>query len=259
MTKTSLDAESLFRAGRQLTPPTGHKDLLRSRILQIETGVGLGSTAALAKASPLKLVVFKAGVFVLASSLVLAAFRLLQGDAAREEHSVTQAAPALVALAPSATSSALIEQAPHVSPEATADAHAIGALQTAKAASGLEENPSPSRLAGKASTLAARSFKRPAMPSADDLSAELELLKRAQEALTSGNAVAAISLLDQHAKQFPASRLAHERRATRIFALCALGDRAADGRTQARAFLADFPKSPLARRVRSACQLEPMQ
>ena len=87
---------------------------------------------------------------------------------------------------------------------------------------------------------------------ASSVSAELTLLRDAHAALQSGNAARAVALLDEHARRFPAGALGEERDAARIFALCALG-RASEARVASDRFLAGFPRSPHAARVRSSC------
>jgi hypothetical protein len=81
---------------------------------------------------------------------------------------------------------------------------------------------------------------------------ELRLLRRAQLALRSGDARHAMALLDQHAAQFPWSRLADAREVMRMDALCDLGARSL-AREKAEGFLAQHPGSPLSDRVRRIC------
>lgn len=88
------------------------------------------------------------------------------------------------------------------------------------------------------------------------LALELALLRSAQAALSAGNAASALQLLEDHAVQFPVTRLLQERRAARVLALCRLNRREQAAR-EGRAFLADFPKSPLAARVESTCSGAP--
>jgi hypothetical protein len=94
----------------------------------------------------------------------------------------------------------------------------------------------------------------PPAPSQQTLEEELPLLQSAQEALRLGDTDRALSLLDAHAKRFPAGALAEERRAAHALAACRKpGDPAA--RAEAQAFLRNSPSSPLVESVRKACSL----
>ncbi|HEY3664874.1 MAG TPA: hypothetical protein VGL19_02695 [Polyangiaceae bacterium] len=79
---------------------------------------------------------------------------------------------------------------------------------------------------------------------------EISGLSRAQQLLHAGNAAQALSALDQLTQQVPRGALMEERAATRALAQCALGR---SGST-ADAFIARYPKSVHAARVRSACE-----
>lgn len=89
----------------------------------------------------------------------------------------------------------------------------------------------------------------------DDLRGEQELLARGWTALAAGQADAAVRDAGEHARRFPAGVLAPERRALEAAATCV--DAPERGAELARAFLADHPRSPLARRVRDSCDLVP--
>ena len=93
-----------------------------------------------------------------------------------------------------------------------------------------------------------------AAPAADEstLERELLLLKQAKSALDQGDADKALGVLDQHEKTFPSGVLAEERGATRVLALCAAG-RTAEAKSSAKDFLARYPRSPSAVRVRASC------
>jgi len=80
------------------------------------------------------------------------------------------------------------------------------------------------------------------------------LLEAAQRELASGRAASALSLLDEHARRFPAGALSEERIAARVLSLCALGRHEA-ARQSANAFLAASPRSPLIPRLRGSCAL----
>jgi hypothetical protein len=90
----------------------------------------------------------------------------------------------------------------------------------------------------------------------DSVVEEAALLHAARGALAGGDAKAALALLDEHGARFPKGALVAERQAARVFALCALG-RSIEARRAASAFLAQNPRSPLAARVRDACEPPP--
>ncbi|MCA9713398.1 MAG: hypothetical protein KC468_01750, partial [Myxococcales bacterium] len=89
-------------------------------------------------------------------------------------------------------------------------------------------------------------------PATSSLAAETEALRRVRSELSRGEPARALELLDDHARRFPAGVLVEERAALRVVALCDAGRRA-DGRAAAGRFLARYPSSALAGRVRAAC------
>ncbi|MBC8072189.1 MAG: hypothetical protein IAG13_27965 [Deltaproteobacteria bacterium] len=64
--------------------------------------------------------------------------------------------------------------------------------------------------------------------------------------------LAALAVLDRHAREFPSGTLARERELLRAERLCALG-RVAEVRAIAARVLADGADDPLARRMRDVC------
>jgi len=88
-----------------------------------------------------------------------------------------------------------------------------------------------------------------AKPAADRLAEEVDILSRAQTEMHAGRFGGALTLLEQHARSFPRGTLAPERRAARVQALCALGQR-----TEADAELTRVaPGSLHEARAREAC------
>ncbi len=90
----------------------------------------------------------------------------------------------------------------------------------------------------------------------DPLVEEVAILSRATSALRAGKPAEGLRLLNEHQRKFPNGRLAEERRAARIQALCALGKR-----TEAEAELARLaqssPRSPHLARAQRACGFAP--
>lgn len=89
-------------------------------------------------------------------------------------------------------------------------------------------------------------------PAVDPGLAELQIITRARRALRKGDHAGALRLLERHAREFPAGTLAHERNASRLKALCALGERARAAKL-GREFAAASPASGLARQWREGC------
>ena len=104
-------------------------------------------------------------------------------------------------------------------------------------------------------TVATAATVAPAKASAkkSTLEEELLLMQQAQSALGSGQPGKALVLLDEHAARFPNGTLSEERAGARVLALCAL--HRGDAKKAGEAFLVAHPTSPLAARVRTACDL----
>ncbi len=85
--------------------------------------------------------------------------------------------------------------------------------------------------------------------SSDGIAAELRSLDRARQALSTGNAARALSMLDAHAKEYPRGSLSLEAEVLRIQALARMGQRQAAS-SRAKAFLRRHPGSVFSSRVR---------
>jgi hypothetical protein len=85
-----------------------------------------------------------------------------------------------------------------------------------------------------------------------DLLEETHLITKSDQALQRGNAAEALTLLDEHARRFPAGVLQEERTFERITALCMLG-RAPEARGEAERFLREYPDTPLSTKTRGLC------
>ncbi len=101
-------------------------------------------------------------------------------------------------------------------------------------------------------TAAARPAPAPSPSDRSTLTAEAELLGRAQGSLRTGDAAAALRLLEEHERRFPLAELGDERRGARVRALCELG-RAAQARAEALELLRERPHSPVAAGVADVC------
>jgi hypothetical protein len=94
----------------------------------------------------------------------------------------------------------------------------------------------------------------PSGAGAEQLSREVTRLRRARAVLVGGSPASALEVLNGYALEFPSGALRIEAAALRIEAVAALGDHAAARRLAAE-FLASFPSSPLATRVRQVSGL----
>lgn len=92
----------------------------------------------------------------------------------------------------------------------------------------------------------------PAASAAPSLEVETRALGAATGALRDGRPEEALRLLAEQERTFARGSLHEERAAARVFALCAAG-RAAAARSARERFLADYPQSPSADRVRASC------
>jgi hypothetical protein len=129
---------------------------------------------------------------------------------------------------------------PEVAPAITADA----AIEM-----GPEDVPDPSPAKPRATK---KKDPAPTLSPADSLREERALIARASDALRDGDAAAALTAVKEHQRRFPDGMLIEERSAARVQALCALG-RTADGTSAREAFLARWPRSVHAAKVRVAC------
>lgn len=104
-------------------------------------------------------------------------------------------------------------------------------------------------------TVAEKKVVAPAPAQADPqstLDAELALLTSAKKAINDSDPTRSLAILDEHQRKYPDGILAEERASTRVFALCA-ANRTAEAKTSAQDFLAKYPRSPSAPRVRASC------
>jgi TolA-binding protein len=152
----------------------------------------------------------------------------------------TTTAPALAAPEVAAPEVAAPEAAAPAAPEAAAPAApaAVSVPVGARASSFARVAPATPPAA------------TPAIASADTLADETRLLRAADQALRSGDAQRAVSLLDEHAARYPHGALAPERGAERMIARCQLGQGDA---SSARSYLTTHPDSAFTARIRDAC------
>jgi hypothetical protein len=81
---------------------------------------------------------------------------------------------------------------------------------------------------------------------------EIALVSRAEQAIRAGDHAAARELLNKHAQSFAHGHLAPERQGLRALLTC-LSNPTDAGQKEAQAFIAAYPNSPLASRLRKQC------
>lgn len=134
------------------------------------------------------------------------------------------------------------------------------------------EPPAVAPMAARAPVAAPRNVTRTAEPSSpepelavspsrkqapvDPLAEEVAILSRATSALRAGKPSEGLRLLNEHQRKFPNGRLAEERRAARIQALCALGNRA-EAEAELARLAQSSPRSPHLARAQRACGFTP--
>ncbi len=155
------------------------------------------------------------------------------------------------AIAPAGRADEAAVQAPyHDEPRTTGTVHEAPAVVTpvvtpvapelvpAPEAAAVAEPPVPS----------ASSPRRPRAASADDIAAEVALLRAAKLAAPARR----LELLGEHARRFPGGSFAAERSLLEVEARCELGE-VDEARALAARFAQRFPASPLAARVAKIC------
>jgi hypothetical protein len=150
----------------------------------------------------------------------------------------------LAAVAPKAP--AVVAEPPAIPPEPEVKLEAQPEIQRREAIRGVARRP---EIPG---TPAAEIAPVPA-PGLAPLDPELTVLRRAQEDLRAGLPAKALRRLTDYDRRFGKGALEEERRAVAAIAFCQV-DPGPAAKAQAERFLRTAPESPLAERVRTACQ-----
>src|SRR5450755_79824 len=164
------------------------------------------------------------------------------------------ALPKVVALALLAVGSSALYQHWKASAQAQLDLPAlVGVPQTQPVVPAREPEPKPIVTAPPVPVTTAP---KPIVVSKDshrdNLEAEMRWVRAADAALRGGDVGLALSLLNQHAHEFPNGVLSEEREGLRVVAACQSGASPVVQRAASR-FLQRAPRSLLAGRVRAAC------
>jgi hypothetical protein len=236
-------ARAIVEAGRDAdVPSAADRDRIKRAVLvQLAAGAAVASTAAASSAVAASAglsVAAKLGIAVLTLSLVGggAAGLLKLRDVGRGSEGSVRVSPGpgvAPVLSPVAEPAAVVPDPPSL---------VVAGERTRK-----PERPRKGAMSnGRAERIAAE----------DQLNAEVEVLKRAREALRLHRPASAIEALVEYDRRFGNGVLGEERRAMAAIATC----RAQPGpisRAQADAFVRGAPQSPLRERVREACITPP--
>jgi hypothetical protein len=116
--------------------------------------------------------------------------------------------------------------------------------------------PHPRRTEGKHTTSVESSEENaPANDTVDGLQEELSYLRRAQNALGSGDPQLALGLVRTLDERVPSGKMLPEREVTRIMSLCAL-ERRDEAEERGRVFFERYGKTMYAERVRRSCAVK---
>jgi hypothetical protein len=259
---THLDPEarrivSLARAAR--TPSTADKQRVRRRIaLAGAATAGAGAGADVAHAAQATGVVKAVGVLGSVKLYVVGAVIILVGAASYALVPVSSGrdAPSGVALDVAALDVAALDVAA-LDVAAPPPVAAVASVESAPAPA--TSSPSAAKKPGATGReLTKRS--RAALPlraagQRTELARDLDLLHGAQAAWREGDSGRTLSLLDQHAREYPKSSLREERGGLRVLALCELG-RKAEARRLADALIRRAPHSPVLATIEQSCAFQ---
>ncbi len=246
------------------------KDRIRGKITRrLGAGLALGSavtaSATVAEAARTTVLATVAswlpaaakvvGVIALASGVTVGVVRVTHPAS----HSSAAVVPAVRGVAPARVEP---NTRPHEVPQAVAvpdePAQSIKPEAVAVPVAMHEAAPSAKRdLRGPNPPLAATDSQPvvKAAPVDDGLASQVAAIREARAAIRRGDGRAALAAIDQGLPQGQAGPLEQEATLARVSALCLLGDTAAARRT-AEQFLARFPGSLLASRIRSSCAFD---
>jgi len=168
-------------------------------------------------------------------------------DVARAQAVDDEAPPALAALP--AVESPIVASAMRMPRGTTRGHHKHGKRVTIRSAPSHASRDKTVAAAVEPATPAAA---QPATPTEVEAPHELTLIRRALTSLRDGQPAQALAQLDEHAARFPTGSFSTERRGLHVVALCEAG-RTDEGERERAAFLKSSASSPIAARVRSAC------
>jgi type IV secretory pathway VirB10-like protein len=244
MTDFSAETSQLLDRAREAG---GLSDERRARIktsvLTQVAAVGIAGSIGIGSASLASAAGASKGTGLIATLVKAVSAVALLAAAGAGVYSVARPAPA-PAPKPPTTQVAAPAVAPSAKPEPEKRAEPSVAEELEAPAELEPALPAPGKPAPGARTAGA------APVTAETLAEETRLLREADQALRSGNAARALSLLDEHQSRFPRGVLSPARRAERLLARCQLGH--VDAKA-VQAYLASHPGSAFVTRIRDAC------
>ncbi len=269
---SSVLGKKLLAAGRQQTPPRAvrRRALAAAAVAASTSATGGGAAAAVAAllgSAPVKWV----GIALVVAAVGGGTAAVLHEredpgaqtealDAEAPRPALAQSAASLsdgaepadeaeLAAPPAATDERAAETTPTTEPP-SAETAAAPQGHPASSHTATVERPKPNDLAEPARAAEADEPPTADAQPGDSLHAELAIIDYARAELRAGQPAAALTLLDRYHVAFPQARFAPEAAAVRVEALLALGRRD-EALALARTFLERYPKSPVARRMRS--------
>lgn len=258
---TSSEAQRLLRAGAAVSPPGGARDAIWSSLAaQLPPAAGappVADAGASAVASATGAGMVKAGLVGVALGLAVAGVgSWMAADAPRPPPSsaVLAAPPAAVAATPVTSAATLPSPRPEEAPtlpverEHRAPSVASHQVETPRPSTTGAPEPAVPTMEAPAAT-PAQGDAPVVVDRRSQLQEESRQLRDARAALRQGNPARALQLLDAASRQFPRPVMGQEREALTVEALEASGAHATAA-ARARAFVARFPDSPHADRLR---------
>jgi hypothetical protein len=259
MNELKPSTRALLELGRNGVEPTERDALKNRRALVARLGAatvlgtaGVASSTSAAATTTATSAAKLSGIIAslviagaVATGVVVVKQRASHAPAVVANASTQFVQPESAAPAATATSAGAVDDDRPLAPPAEVPSHAaLRPPQVARAKGSVGERPLAPESAASAGV-------SPRASSA--LGDEVDLIRAAHEQLHQGNAGAALETLAEHARRFPNGALREERQASRILALCQLGNVAA-ARAEADRFVLEAPGSPLVDRVRGACR-----
>ncbi len=233
-----------YRRSRGL-PRADRERMKRELMLRVATlGAGAAATGtAMGMSLVSKIALVALGVTAVAGAGSLSVWAL-RGRAPAEAMAPSQASPSSPPVVPQ-----IVEPAP-VATSAGPIVPAVAAADLVPMENGHSEHV---KKTGKRVVATANPSPAASPVVAFDPEPELSVLREAREDLRAGRPESAYRLLDEYGRQNSAGMLAQERKALSAIALCRWRP-GPEAQARASEFLGTSPDSPLARRVRSACE-----
>jgi hypothetical protein len=211
-------------------------------------GVGTAVVAAQTGTFGLSL---KIGLAVLVLGAAGMTYQVVRSSHATPAASSASAAPLVVDAPANIDTSEKIAPMEQPSPLASSTASTDDKASTEASAS-----PTDSAATDPSPSVAASAGRLPKGHDPASIAGEVAMLRRAQSALAKGDPNASLRAIDAIETSHPSGALREETSAARVLALCAAG-KTSEAKAEAARFLAQWPSSVQAGRVRGSCAFAP--